>query len=221
MAVYGNTRLDSSEHAWLCNESAPEFGLPEQSEATQPKDSPILRLDPANESLLAAAFDMPAVFESTTEVATVDGREVLRFRGNASAGVDLDANDRARGDRVECEFRFRVEESGRHVLATIGDANHPVRVVVEQGEVSLCSAEEAQPLGTVSADGWATLRLDSGGSSTTAQLGKEKPATTEHHPTATWLYLGEGYPNRGTPVESSVVVDVGSVRSRVTTDSRF
>ncbi len=220
MAVYGNTRLNPSEHAWLINESAEEFGQPKQPEASRPEDSPILWLDPADESLLADAFDMPAVYEPAAEVAIVDGREVLRIRGDASAGVDLDPNNRRRGDRVEIEFRFHVENGDRQVLTTVGDANQPARVVVEQGTVSLRSAEETVRLGTVSVDEWSTLRLETSGNVTRAWLNDSRSATVEHHPVATWLYLGEGYPDHGTPTESSVVIDIGSVRSRVTTEVR-
>ena len=88
-------------------------------------------------------------------------------------------------------------------------------MVVEQGKVSLRTVEEALPLGAAPTGSWSTLRLETAGDSTTVSLSGGKPVTIEHRPLATWLYLGEGYPDRDTPTESSVLIDVESARTRV------
>ena len=73
----------------------------------------------------------------------------------------------------------------------------------------------AQPLGAVSVGGWSTTGLETGADATRAWVDDEKPVTIEHPAVASWLYLGDGYPNRGTPPKSSFLIDVESVRSRV------
>ena len=216
--LYGNQQLDPPQHAWLFNQCAKELHLAEQPHATPPNASPTIDLDPSDASALAAAFDIPDQLSSSIEVATVENRKILRICGNASTGVDLDHNDRARGDRVQCEFGFQVERGVYQVLATVGDANHPVRVVVDQGKVTLTTGAKELPLGIASPNDWSTLRLETGGSTTTARLGDGEATTVEHRPIATWMYVGDGYPDRGTPPESCVLIDVDSVRTRVITD---
>jgi BNR repeat protein len=219
LRLYADQKLDSSQHTWLFNQCAEELGFRKAAPATAPKEHPSIDLNPAVKATLHAALDIPAQIESTTEIVTADQRKLLRISGNASAGVDLDHNDRTRGDRVQFEFRFQIEKGDRQVLVTTGDANHPARVVVDCGKVLLCANEEQLPLGTVSADGWSIIRLETGGKATIARLDDNESATIPHDPVGTWLYLGDGFPDRGTPPDNSLLIDMGSVRSRVTTNN--
>ncbi|MHB8903111.1 MAG: sialidase family protein, partial [Thermoguttaceae bacterium] len=212
------TCLDAAGHAWLFNQAAEEWGFRRRPDAVAPGREPAIRLDPADSAALAEAFTFPSGSVSTVETATAAGLQVLRFRGNASAGVDLDRNDRPRGDRVELELRFHVEEGSGQVLATVGDADKPARVVVEERQVFLAAAGEKRPLGTVSAGDWSTLRMATGARRTTASLDDGQPETVRHDPAATWIYLGDGYPDRHVSPPTSFTIDLASVRSRVIID---
>lgn len=213
--LYSNRQLNPAEHAWLFNQCADDFANQKLASAAPVKVPPAVDLNPADQAALDAAFEIPDQVASKAEVVAMHGRSLLRIGGNASTGVDLDQNDRKRGDRVEFEFRFHLEKGDRQVLATVGDANQPARLVVENGTVSLCTADKSLPLGNAAANAASTLHLETAGNKTTAQLNDGTPVTIEHQPIATWLYLGDGYPDRGTPPNSSFLIDIESVRSRV------
>ena len=218
--AYADHQLDASQHAWLHNQSAKELDLTEQPHATPPNTPPTVDLNPSDTAALAADFDIPNQLTSTIEVASVEHKKVLQITGNASAGVDLDHNDRARGDRVQCEFRFRVGKDNRQVLATIGDANNPGRIIVHDGQVKLTTATQEESLGKITPNRWSTLHLTTQGTTTTAQLDDGNTQVVNHAPVATWLYFGEAYPDRNAPPETRFLVDINSVRTRVVTADR-
>ena len=218
--VYADQQLESPQHAWLFNQYAEEFDLAEQSPATAPDKSPAVDLDPSHTPAFASRFEMPDQARSTIDVATLEGRKVFQIGGNASAGVDLDHNDRTRGNCVQCEFRFRIAKGDRQVLATVGDANAPARVIVQHDKVTLATADQRESLGKIAPDRWSTLRLATQGTTTTAQIDDAKHSIVQHDPVATWLYLGEAYPDRNAPPKSRFLIDIESLRTRIVTPGR-
>ena len=210
MALYPGTAFGIEEHNWLHN----ALGHAAREPARKPAARPVLWLDPADAAGLERDFVAPGP-QDAVERATVDGRDVLRFAGEASAGVDLDENRRKRGDIVEFAFRFRIESGGVHVLCTIGDANEPARLVAREGDIWIEAGDERKRCGAVSAEGWTSVHLSSGGSGSTAAVDGGEAVAVSHKPVATWLYLGQGYRTGMVPAASRCVIDIGSARSRV------
>ena len=210
MALYPGTAFGAEEHNWLHN----ALGHAAREPARRPAARPVLWLDAADAAGFERDFVAPAP-QDAAERATVDGRSVLRFTGEGSAGVDLDENDRGRCDTVELRFRFRIEAGDRHVLCTVGDANHPARLVARAGALWLEAGDERKRCGTVSAEGWTSVHLSSGGPGSTAAVDGGEAVAVGHKPVATWLYLGQGYRTGMVPATSRCAIDIGSVRSRV------
>jgi len=129
--------------------------------------------------------------------------------------VDLDENLRERGDRVEFAFRFRLEAGDPHVLCTVGDANHPARLVARSGEILLRAGDQEARCGPLKPDGWTTIELTTFGDQTTASVDGQPRVSVRHTPQATWLYLGQGYRTGTIPVGHRFLIDLPSVRSRV------
>jgi hypothetical protein len=165
---------------------------------------------------MGAEFVLPEAEPSArVDTATVDGGRCLSIRGEASAGVDLDENERARGDLVRIEFRFRVEAGDRHVLCTVGDARDPARLVIEGLTASLVSARTTVVLGSVRRGKWTAVSLQTSGDRTAARLADGAYSAVDHQPQATWLYLGQGYRTGAVPGTSVLLIDVESVRTQV------
>jgi hypothetical protein len=115
------------------------------------------------------------------------------------------------------EFAFRLDGPGDGTLVTVGDANHPARVVtsgdrcrpLHRGPDTRVRSRAARRVAAAHAPlarrHYAYLSVD------------DAPAAElRHTPQATWLYLGEGYPSASKPVRPFVFdVDVASVRSRI------
>jgi hypothetical protein len=172
-------------------------------------------LDPANEDAFAEGFLLPQEPVADIGAAMVEGQRVLRIGGDTSAGVDLDENDRARGDMVEFSFPFRIERGDHHVLCTVGDANEPVRVVARAQQVLVVADGEEFECGTLRAGEWNEIALSTAGERTTVALNGGEAAGATHTPVATWLYLGQGYRTGEVSAENAFGIDVSSVRSRV------
>ena len=214
MALYADPRLGAQEHAWLHNAFAKALGQDPRRPARRPVAKPVLFLDPADAAATARDFAIPERRVPVGRV-TLDGVDALRFTGEGSAGVDLDENHRERGDRVEIAFRFRIERGETHVLCTLGDADHPARLVHGKGRLWLEAGDEKRPCGQVRKGGWTSVVLTSGGVGSTASVEAGEPVTVKHKPVATWAYLGQGYRTGTVSSDAQFVVDVVSVRSRV------
>ena len=145
-----------------------------------------------------------------------DGKPVLRFTGAASAGVELGANERAAGDTVELAFDFLVERGEGQTLCTVGDANQPARVLVRGTRILLSANGQTQACGSAAPGAWQRLALTTRDSVTRVTLNDNPPAEVRHAPQATWLYLGEGYLPATPAGDAALVIDIASVRSRVT-----
>ena len=159
--------------------------------------------------------DIPASPSSACElVADNRGNALLRFRGIASAGMELGANERGAGDAVEVEFVFTVANHAETTLCTVGDANHPARVVARGGGILLECGRSSQVCGRACAGERQSLRLLTGGNRTRIAIDGAPPVESDHAPEATWVYLGEGFPD-GRSAAGCFEVDVASVRSRV------
>ena len=128
-----------------------------------------------------------------------DGKNVLRFTGAASAGVELDANERSSGDAVELDFAFLIERGDGQTLCTAGDVNQPARVLVRGADILLDASGQTKACGPATPGAWQRLTLVTCKTFTRVTLGHSAAAEVQHAPQATWLYLGEGYPSFGSP----------------------
>jgi hypothetical protein len=175
--------------------------------------------EPAGLSKYGGRYEPAETRESGTsasaEYALRDGRPFLRFTGAASAGVELDANERAQGDGVELKFDFLLERGTTGTLCTVGDANQPARITVRGAEIVLCANGLTRRCGPVASGVWQRLRLRSQGDLTRVTLDHNPAAEVQHAPQATWLYLGEGYRPAEPASNAPFSVAVQSVRSRV------
>jgi hypothetical protein len=177
-------------------------------------------MDPADEAAFARDFVVPtAEPRGGSEVVTVEGRRVLRLRDHGSVGVDLDENDRSRGDPVALRFRFRIERGHQHTLCTVGDFNQPARLIVRDGRVLLCTAKAETACGRVASEGWTTVSVETHGHVTRARVGEGSPVEAQHRPEATWVYLGEAFPKYHDFPGTRLLIDVESVATRVESKS--
>ncbi len=76
------------------------------AQQTQPNVPPVLQLDVSDPAALARDFELPADAGHGVEFISDDPPRLV-LRGLGSAGIDLDDNERARGDQVELELRVR------------------------------------------------------------------------------------------------------------------
>ena len=200
LAVYPKVAFTAAQH------NALRHGRPVESE-------PVVECDPSSPAF-AKSVKLPPDTAEGVWVETVDGRPSLRFRGGASAGVELDANDRATGDAVELELQFRVS-AGPTVVCTVGDANEPARVLVDEGQAWLIAGQQRQALGPVKLGTWRALSLRSARELTSARLDGGATAEVTHRPVATWLYLGQGYRDGTGSPKAELALATGAVRTRV------
>ena len=215
LAVFASERFGVEQHNGLRNAFAETLGCAKCEPSAAPGGKPVLWFDPADVAAFERDFALPAEEAGGVQTTTADGCPALCFRGEASAGVDLDANERARGDRVMLAFRFRIESGDEHVLCTVGDANEPARLVARGGEVFVQSKDQRMPCGRIAPGAWNTAELASGGEETSVKLNGGPPAVVKHRPVATWLYLGQGYRTGNIPAASRFLIDIASVRSKV------
>lgn len=179
-----------------------------------PPKPPVLQLDAADRAALARDFEFPPDTGHGVEYLT-DRPARLRLRGLGSAGIDLDDNERARGEQVEFELRCRPLSPVRQTVLTIGDANQPVRLVAIDGQLRLEAEGESKLLGPAPVDTWTAISLTTGGDQTTARSGATTVVVT-HRPEGTWAYLGEGYRDGAWAGDvGAVEVELSSVRTRV------
>ncbi|MBN1342332.1 MAG: exo-alpha-sialidase [Phycisphaerae bacterium] len=214
--VYG-ALLDAAQHNVLHNRFAAMARREALAPAETPTGAPILRLDPADRGGLEKDFVLPADSADRAEVGTVDGRQSLLLTGNASAGVDLDENDRGRGDGVEFGFKFELHSGKNLVICTVGDADQPARLIIRDGRLWLATSREQRPCGTVRQGQWTDVRITTEANTTTAAVNGAPPVSVTHKPSGTWIYLGQGYRSGAAsqPVDGQIAIDVQSVRSRV------
>ncbi len=221
----------------LASRTATLFGPNFSTSALPPLEGEVrsLTLDGTNRLFDASSPDGLTRFDKVTETANArktetssistvpagpDGRAFLRLTGLASAGVELPANERAAGDRLEFAFTFRIECGVTGTLCTVGDACQPARVVVRDGTILLQVAGMSQPCGEVRPGTWQRISLTSKADLTRVSLDGAPGATIRHTPQANWLYLGEGYPSSSPSSDIDVTFDLASIRSRITESSR-
>ena len=220
LAVYPSAIFGQAEHNWLRNRAAKSVGRELATPEQRPLASPGLWFDGSDPAAVVRDFRFPEAVRVGTEAASVDGVRALRFIGECSAGVDLDQNRRAHGDRVDFVFRFRLESGADHVLCTIGDADTPARVVASAGRAWLTCGEQRLEAGVVPPDGWTSVHVETHRRATGLRVNGGSAVSVVHSPAATWLYLGEGYPPNDVPDSNRFVVDLASVRSRVSPGTR-
>ena len=219
-ALYAGPVLRPEHHRRLYNRFAGELGRRELNDDAEPSSKPIMWMDPADGEAFERDFiQSDGSPHGGSEVVTIDGRQVLRLRDHGSAGVDLDENDRDGGDRVYLNFRFKIESGDRQTLCTVGDLNQPARLVARDGGVFLCADGTEALCGPINADGWTPVSIETYDDVTRARVGQRPAVEVHHEPEATWIYLGEGYPEYGNFPGTRLLIEVESVRTRVDSQS--
>jgi hypothetical protein len=207
--------MTSDEHRSFYNVFARDLNLPEITGPAAPTATPVLEFNPAQSEPLTQQFDFPPDIKAgVIESAVSENRRVLRFHGEIAAGLDLDHHDRSRGDKVSLRFRFKHLTGTRYVIATMGDSRVPVRLVQEDGTIYLCGENTRETCGPF-ISGWNTVSIETGGETTTASLNGAEAKQATHQPKGTWIYLGQGYREGSSPVDSAFEVDVSSVATMV------
>lgn len=153
-----------------------------------------------------------------------DGRRALVFRRGASAGVDVDPVDFARGETLTLGFAVKVlelQERGNLVFCSFGD-RLPIRLGVPSnrpGRLYAYAAGRPHALGALEKGQWTAITVTFAANAFTVAIGSGEP-TALPNPVARpnpRLYLGDGYEvdhvrsNWG----SEFAVDLGSVWTEV------
>jgi hypothetical protein len=213
--------MNSEEHRSFYNAFARELNLSEPEGASAaPMKTPVLAFNPAEPERLAQQFAFPPDIKAgRVESAVSEDRRVLGFHGEIAAGLDLDHQSRSRGDKVSLRFRFKHLSGDRYVIATVGDARVPVRLVYEEGTIYLCGDNTKEACGPL-VPGWNTISVETGGKTSTASLNEAAAKQAAHDPKGTWIYLGQGYREGTYPVDSVFEMDVSSVATKVQAGQR-
>jgi hypothetical protein len=155
---------------------------------------------------------------------TADGRTVLRFAGRASAGVDLDTLDFARGQSLALRFEakvLRLQTVGMLILCSLGD-RIPLRLGVPANRPDALYAytrEQWRPVADFAPNQWHEVRLTVRGTEFSVAVDSQPPKTFPNplvNPTPR-LYLGDGFEvdylnsNAG----SEFLIDLASLRTKV------
>ena len=145
------------------------------------------------------------------------GRAVVRVTGDGCAGLDLDDNERARGDRIEIEGKVRVMGKGDTDILTVGDANRWVCLGTRKGAYALIAGEQIVTLGIPVTEKWQPISVVSGKGRTSVRVGAMSTSLS-HECEGNWAYLGRAYglPRSFTGAWPEFQVDLASLRSRVT-----
>lgn len=160
---------------------------------------------------VASEFEDLVKERVATAVEVVGGE--IRVSGQGSAGVELPANRRSRGDVVELRLRFRIDGGEQGTICTIGDARQPVRVEVRGREVVLSAGNFSRLCGVARQGRWQNLVLRSSSNVTWGALDGGSEVSVSHQPEENWFYLGDGYPGQRS-AELTYAVDIDSVKSR-------
>ena len=215
-ALYAGPVLKEQQHRWLHDGFAEELGQARLDSTAKPTTTPLLWMDPADPPAFARDFVLPPqTSQGGSELLTIDQQEALRLRDHGSVGIDLDENSRPAGDRVQLRFRFRPERGKSMTICTVGDFNHPARLIAHNGQLLLVAGKSEKRCGPVLAEGWTCVAIETGGDATRATAGNGPSVEVAHRPEATWIYLGEGYPAYGDWPGTRLLIDVRSLRSRV------
>jgi len=95
------------------------------------------------------------------------------------------------------------------------DFNQPARLIVRNGQAFLGTAKAETPCGRVNPDGWTRVSIETYGDVTRARIGEGPTVEVDHQPEATWVYLGEAFPEYDRFPGTRFLIDVESVQSRV------
>lgn len=214
LALYDGAAIGERQHDSLRDHFA--RGTADVWQGSASGMRPIVWMDAALRDAFERDFVLPPPEgRGGTEAVTFEGVGALRFRDHGSAGIDLDDNERARGDKVAIDFQFLIESGDSQTLCTVGDFNEPARVIARDGQVVLMAKGMEAPCGPVNANGWTSVSLETWRDRTTARLGSGPSAGVRHRPVATWAYLGEAFPKYGEYRGTRFLVDIGSLRTRV------
>ncbi len=215
LTVYPEVLTDR-QHRSLYNKFASEFKKTLAANSEKIASEPALEMNPAQKEAFFEHVILPEPGKGgTIEIDTFDGKNVLRFHGEISAGLDLDHNERSRGDAVEVTFDFIPENDNKNVICSVGDMANPVRVIHNQGKLTLNYKDFDQQIGEIT-KGWNCLSIISRGNETSVGLNGGQQFTAYHKPSSTWFYLGQGSRTKKLPTDSSFIVNISSVKSRVT-----
>lgn len=216
LEMYAGSVFSVDEHRAVRDRLAYDFGHGGREQADRSVSSePVFRLNPSDaDSMKDLVFPKAGKGGTVERIDETDGT-VLRFHGESSAGVELPANVRRRGDRVRFAFSFRADEDTDAVLCTVGDAVDPARIFVRDGRVWVATRAGKVVCGPAKAGAWNRVELVTYGDLTEVRSGGSSPVRVMHEPVATWIYLGQGYRTGEWPSEKSFDMRVSTVKSRV------
>ena len=158
-----------------------------------------------------------------------DGRDVVVFKDCGTAGVEIDALDFGKGERLRLEFAVKVlksQEVGNLIFCSFGDTL-PIRIGIpgnRPGQIYAQGRDDWEKVGALPENEWAKLSIEYGADEFTIAINDGKPQTfinPMRYP-ARRLYLGDGYEvdrwesNRG----SEFLIDLGSVRTHIAPATR-
>ena len=214
VATFAGQDLSLAEHNAWANLYTNDLSLPPFSPVSA-VPTPQLLLDPANVKNMI--FWQSSAPPAADAVHTVDSGRILQLCGQGSAGVDIPFLSGGRGEMLHADFRFKLsawstgyesgqlKSVGQVIVLTVGDSRHPLRIVVDNGQVyatmpnignvllgpSSTSNWQVLNLTLSTATGEATVSLD--GAYTTLTLGAIQ---------SVWMYLGQGYRTNATDTYS-------------------
>ncbi len=137
---------------------------------------------------------------ASPQVTTVDRRQVMLFQARASAGVDIDPVDFARGGELEVSFEAKVnrlQDTGMLVLCSVGD-RIPIRLGIPANRPDKLYAytkDQWQPVADFVAQRWHSIRLRVRATEFSVSLDGAEARTFPNplvEPTPR-VYLGDGF----------------------------
>ncbi|MFI4911461.1 MAG: LamG-like jellyroll fold domain-containing protein [Sedimentisphaeraceae bacterium JB056] len=207
-----------AEHRNIYNSFASQLQMPYLRGESKVPSGAVFELDPEKSSPdgKLQGFEFTEYNkDGTVELDNIAGRKLMRFHGQACAGLDVDTNDRRYGDYLQVEFSFMIESEDQMTLCTIGDSKDPVRIVSRDNCLYMSLSGNEQLVGEVKPDRWHTIVIFSGGTITRAKLGNNRFRQISHTPQATWMYLGQAFRQDNQPADTSFIIDISTVRTRI------
>ncbi|MEI8205683.1 MAG: sialidase family protein [Kiritimatiellales bacterium] len=156
--------------------------------------------------------------EGRTEVSVENGREMLRMRGNAAAGVDVDAVN-PETDTLEIGFPVKIENTEHRKmirLASIGDGQIMLGYSKETPDrLNICINGKWQDAGPFGFESWHRVKLSVNKKRILVDVDDQ---TKEFLPASGFsgrVYMGDGYPAERLFGQSRYVIDISGITTRV------
>ena len=235
VATFPGRALSQAEHNAWANQYSQNLSLPLLSPAAAASPTPQLLLDPANVSNgVSWQSSAPPAADS---VQLADSGRTMRLCGQGSAGVDIPFLSGASSEVLHATFRFRISAWPRStvgtslvakatgqqmIVLTIGDSQHPLRIMVSGSLVYAARPDVADVLLGATSGEWqvVTLTLATATGDATVALDGEEKQLALGTIQSVWMYLGQGYRTKDTEIysrASCVEIDLTAMDTSVDT----